>query len=340
MSYVDTIIDDMALFHDAPCDVLTIGNISGWGSGVNWPTGLPIPPEWEGEAVCKMWFHCPETSNNITAGDAARPWNNTDTSRYVGNNAPNTRVQIRGLQLWLLRGSGAGVWEEWMYTPTPGNQMYRANWDDYHVAGDYRIEPAANGGGASMGSIGRGDFENFLWHGWTTGIKAYPSGVRGIASCCYARLILDDPNGPDDRDQANILLGVAGDYFENAEVGQTIPTKAGVTVEPMGYSRLKFVTNEWQLFSFYHNVLMTEAQIRANPPPFYELNLIDDSAPDPEPEPDPDDPEPPSPTPPIVVPTRGSWEAITSGGKANWFAHAAAVTAPSKVRRSRRARMW
>jgi len=36
----------------------------------------------------------------------------------------------------------------------------------------------------------------------------------------------------------------------------------------MGFGRLKYVTNEWQMFGWTN---LSEAQIRANPPPFIGL---------------------------------------------------------------------
>jgi hypothetical protein len=37
----------------------------------------------------------------------------------------------------------------------------------------------------------------------------------------------------------------------------------------MGFSRLKYVTNDWQLFGW---TSLTEAQLRANPPPVFGLS--------------------------------------------------------------------
>jgi hypothetical protein len=77
------------------------------------------------------------------------------------------------------------------------------------------------------------------------------------------RKILDNPNGPDDRNNARILAGGAGDWYRDTATLSSFKTQ-GVNVLYMGFSRMKYITNDWQLFGW---TSLTEAQLRANPPP-------------------------------------------------------------------------
>lgn len=323
MSYIDTLIDDMALFHDAPCDVLGPGGVSGtWGSGYNWPYSNPCPDGW---VSGNMWFHCMETTG-VYANQAAasRPWRMPPP--YTGNQAPNTRVQIADLQLWFLLPDGR--WQLDQYRATPTDQMYNIDWSDEHYTGDFRVEPPENGGGGSMLNIGRGEWEDYNWHGWTTS-KPHPTEYLGFASCCYARKILDDPNGPDDRSQAQLLLALAGDWYRYATTGHTTPVVGNVVDK--GFSRLKYPTTEWQLFGFYSTHSLSQEQIRANPPPFIGLERIDAVVPDPDPPTDPVLPQLPGRS-------QGVWTPKIVSGYEAWAAHEAIVA--SAVRRRRRRRKY
>ncbi|MCZ8106424.1 MAG: hypothetical protein O9972_52175, partial [Burkholderiales bacterium] len=44
-AWIRTIVDDMKLFHDAPCAVLDA--LPGWGSGASWPEATPRPSGWQ-----------------------------------------------------------------------------------------------------------------------------------------------------------------------------------------------------------------------------------------------------------------------------------------------------
>jgi len=70
-----------------------------------------------------------------------------------------------------------------------------------------------------------------------------------------------------DRDKAHVLSACAGDWLEG-QVSVDAREAQGQNVHRMGYGRLKYVTREWQLFGWTN---LSEAQIRANPPPLIGL---------------------------------------------------------------------
>ena len=84
--------------------------------------------------------------------------------------------------------------------------------------------------------------------------------IAGVFSTVQARLILDNENGLDDRDQSEYLLSVGSDYWRNMEIGWDYWKTNGDT----GIGRFKYVTKEWKAFNMH---TLTEEQIRKNPPP-------------------------------------------------------------------------
>jgi hypothetical protein len=212
-----------------------------------------------------MWFHIMEDSQNISSTDAARAWR--VPGPYTGNQAPNTRIQCRDLQLWYL--DLGGVWRLHNHRPAPGAYMPPNSWGNEATAmnnATWRDE-SANGGGASVRDIGRGLYEGHNWHEFTTPLVL--PAYQALASCFIGRKILDNPNGADDRAACRILGAGAGDFYRDELVANgTTRKEVGVTNDPMGYSRFKYFTNDWQLFAFYSLRQVTAAQIRNNPPPF------------------------------------------------------------------------
>lgn len=334
MSYVDTMIEDMTLFHDGPSDVLKV--IRSWGSGAFYPESYNRPAGWTNGL---MWFHMTEDcpANLLSAADAVRPWR--VPGPYTGNPPGNTRVQARDLQLWFLLPNG--TWFLHGHNLRPGSYMPPISWGDEFGAksnATWRAEPDNNGSGASIKDIGYGDYEDYVWHAFTSPRQQLPTSYLAIASCFYARLILDDPNGTDDRASARVLAAGAGDFYIDQATADGGIKIVGGTVSPMGYARFKYVTPQWQMFSFYSTGTLSQAALRANPPPFIGLSILEDSGGGgggggggvtPEP-----------PFNPIALPARGKWFAKDVGGANAWNAHGEASTPDSKIRRRRGVKIW
>ena len=256
-NYVDTLVSDMLLFHDGP--VRTLQYISTWGSGWSYPEWYQRPSGW---TTAGPWGVIMEDYSG--AGTPSPGWR--VAGPYTGNQAPNTRAQVRDMQLWWLLNNGQ--WVRGSYTNAPGGYMYLSSWagEAYSSENAFRLEPN-NGGGRSAQYINRNgpnppayQFENYHWHFFGPRAQV-PSGYIGFATCYFARKILHDPSGADDRASCRLLADTAGDWWITADA-QWDNFK---TNWPMGYNRFKYLTNDWQLISFHS---LTEAQIRANPPPF------------------------------------------------------------------------
>jgi len=301
----------MALYHDGPVDGLDKDfGIPGWGVAADWPRAQPKPDGWQ---YGIMWFHLGEDTSNLTSGDAARPWRyGNNLSIYTGNQSTNTRIQARDLQMWFLLPNGQ--WQLGTHNVTPGNTMYPINWSELDILGNntWRSE-SGNGGGASLKDVGKGAYEHYLWHAFT-GTTPEPSAYLGYVCAYYARLILDDPEGVDDRATCRILAATGGDYYRDEATlsGLKIP---GVNVVDRGFSRFKYITNDWQLFAMYSTNILSEATLRANPPPLYGLQLLDE---------DPTDPNPGFT--PLTVPSVGLWFGKEVSGENAWNIHEAPAT--------------
>lgn len=323
MSYVDTLIDDMALFHDGP--VRTLQYIPTWGSGWNYPESYAKPDGW---TTCGPWG----VIMSDYSGAGTRPWR--VQGPYTGNTAGNTRAQVRDMQLWWLRSDG--VWQLGSHNVTPGGYMYLSSWqgETYTTNNAIRAESDGNGGGRSCQYINMNgpnppQYQFNEWHWHFFGSRAnVPANYIGFATCFFARKILHDPGGPDDRANARLLADTAGDWW----ITPTAQWDNFTTNWPIGYNRFKYLTNDWQLISFYSKSTLSAAQIRANPPPFIGLSILS-TVEEPDPEPDP-------PPAPLALPSRGNWFPLLTSAMNTWTTHAVSNTATNKLRRRRGVKLW
>ncbi len=102
----------------------------------------------------------------------------------------------------------------------------------------------------------------FRQHGWPGGFTfSDPSKVKAIYAEMYARLILHDPNGVDDRHLSKFVVHIS------ADIRNKTPGQDDVYIGDIGMTRYKTITNDWQHFGFLTSDL-TQAEFEANPPPF------------------------------------------------------------------------
>jgi hypothetical protein len=257
--WVDVLVGDMKLFHDGPTAILE--SLPGWGSGANWPEATPRPSGWQ---YAIPWTHTMRDTSHVNGN--GYPWR--VPGPYTGNQAPNTRVQQRDVQMWWLLSNGQ--WVLGTHVARPGSDMYPQNWSEgTQISGSsvWRDE-SANGGGASMRSIGREAYAKHVWHTWGSPHQV-PANAIGAVTVYFSRLILDNPAGPDDRHLARILSGGAGDWYKD-QATLSSPKVIDQNLKYMGFSRLKYVTRDWQMFGW---TSLSEAQTRANPPPIIGLPI-------------------------------------------------------------------
>ncbi len=196
--------------------------------------------------------------NNIPSGwNAFTAWGQI----YVqsGWNPPsnsNTRVQIRALDAWYLSKS-TNKWVLLQHADTVSGAAYVEDFaNDASKPADVKNE-SVNGGGISV-TAGNG----YNYHFWTNRVVITdPSDIAGIYTKFESRLVLNDPNGVDDRASAQYIASDGADYWRNINVGWAADWSNNGSV---GHGRFKPVTKDWQIFSME---TLTPEELRKNPPP-------------------------------------------------------------------------
>jgi hypothetical protein len=171
-----------------------------------------------------------------------------------GNPAANTRVQIRDMELYYL-GKSDGKWHQLQKSLRVEGAAYVEDFvDDINKPADIRSEPDGSI------SVTAGDGYNF--HFWpSAGRVAFPADeIEACFITVQCRLILDDPDGVDDRSQARYLMSVGGDWWESL----TAVWDNWTTNADMGIGRFRFITTEWK---GYNMISLPEEQVLENPPP-------------------------------------------------------------------------
>ena len=235
-----TIINDMTLPPDAPLH--GVPNSFSWASGAAQPQPIPVPAKnWK-----KQWWQ------------AATAWGQV----YIpvkGSKATNTRCQIRNLTTKLLLKSGK--WIMVQSSDAPQGAAFREDFANNESKDAGLRSETANGGGASF-IVGVGPWADHNYHFWPKGERAVidVDNVVGLYTSCEARLILDKPDGPDDRAECKNLLQMGADWWLNQSTGWLPDWSANSGV---GGMRAKWVTPKWQTFNF---CTLAPAAIRAHPP--------------------------------------------------------------------------
>ncbi len=212
------------------------------------PHGVPLSVDWSvaprygAESPPDTW-------------DAAITWGQL-YEWIEGNPALNTRVQIRDLEMYYLSKSDL-KWHLLQSAKRVDGAAYVEDFQgDVNRPADIRMEEEGSI------SVTAGDGYNF--HFWPReGRINFPRGdVKGIYTTVRARLIMDDPEGADDRNAARYVMGVGGDWWESLSAVWDNWT----TNWDMGIGRFRFVTEEWKSFNM---ISLPPDTIRKYPPPFH-----------------------------------------------------------------------
>jgi hypothetical protein len=225
---VQTIIDDMRLPHQ--------GKLHGVPDSYDWSAG-------------------PRLSMGNDPGDfrALTAWGQLYEAAS-GNPAWNSRVQLRNIQTYVL-SKRTNTWTRVQLSGKVAGSAYREDFvGDVNKPADIRVEAT---GGVSVTAGGGYNFHFWPVYGRAT---IDPNDIKGVFTTVRARLILNDPNGPDDRSKARYLLGMGADYWLN-ETAQWDNFKTNGDV---GIGRHKFVKPYWQSFNM---TSLSADELRRNPPP-------------------------------------------------------------------------
>ncbi len=213
------------------------------------PNGVPDSYGW-GEKPRIGYGNIPPDGWN-----AALPWGQVYTD-VKGNSTTNTRFQIRNMQLWYL-SKKENRWKEWSISSNIAGANYAENFqNDTNIEADIRAE-TDNGGGISSTLV-----TGYNFHFWNNDGRTEidPEDIAGVWTSLESRLILDDPDATDDREEARLMMSAGADYWENVSIAwDQWKTNGDIFI-----GRFRYLTREWQ--TFYAHTL-TEEQLKINPPP-------------------------------------------------------------------------
>jgi len=265
---VQTILDDMGLSNDAP--LLGIPNFD-WAVHQN-PGQLSMGADPRG-CIAHSWW---QNASGVWPQYKDCDWWTGYVQWFVvfegvGNNANNVRVESRNPQSWYLSKT-TGQWAL-IGEATKTGWFYATKTNVMWVPGT--IDSYTGEGGSTVMRVDRN--AQYTYHGvWPQGtidISAIAHDIAAVYTTVEARLVVDDPSRPDDRDQAIWLFQSGADYYPdvNAKAVNTYPPGVGL-------SRSKRVTSDWQAFNFAttNNARkdyqgpdhgLTAQQLFDNPPP-------------------------------------------------------------------------
>lgn len=226
---LETIINDMKLPHEGH------------------PHGVPLSWDWAQQPRLGK-------GNNPGSFRAMIAWGQVYEDSY-GNPAKNTRVQIKDIRAYML-SKRDGQWHLLQSSYLVNGASFRENFEyNSSKEPDYRLE--------NDGSISVKAGDGYNVHFWTaTGrVTIDPEDIAGILTTVQARLIVDNPNQPDDRLQARYLLDMGGDYWLNLDAGWIFLK----TNQDIGIGRFRYVTTEWKSFNMH---TLSEEELLQNPPLF------------------------------------------------------------------------
>ena len=213
--------------------------------------GVPSNYSWYESSAQPGWGNSPRTdwhaATALGAVYAVEGWH--------PDQAPNTRVQLRDDQLWILSKS-SGKWTEAQY-PTIQGGAFRSDFANNAGKGITTKDESNNGGGLSVTA---GDGYNYhFWAGQRATID--PTDIGGVYSVFQARLVQDDLTKPDDRASAHYLAGGGGDYWRSQDAAWASDWSANGGING---GRMKIVTNDFKSFSME---TLSAEDMAKNPPP-------------------------------------------------------------------------
>lgn len=171
----------------------------------------------------------------------------------AGSPSNNTRVQIRDMQTYLLSKKD-GKWHLIQDSAGVKGSAFKEDFGGHkNVPADVRQE--------SDGSVSVKLTPGYNYHFWpTTGRTTIdPKDVAGVYTTAQARLVVDNPKQPDDRNKARFLMNVGADYWLNNSVGWGRDVHGDVAI-----GRFRYIDSQWDAFNM---TSLSEAEIRKNPPP-------------------------------------------------------------------------
>jgi hypothetical protein len=152
----------------------------------------------------------------------------------AGSPARNVRVACRDISLWLL-SRRTGRWRRVNASKSVNGANYVEDFvGNASLPADLRQEP----GGAVSATLGGG--YNFHVYALKERSVIDPTDVAGVVSLYSARVIMDDPAGPDERHLARYLASAGADYWRDRHIGA-----APGTVADVGIGKARYLGPDW-----------------------------------------------------------------------------------------------
>ena len=151
-----------------------------------------------------------------------------------GSPARNVRVSCRDISLWLL-SRRTGKWRRANASKSVNGANYVEDFEgNASKPADLRQEPH----GAVSATLGGG--YNFHIYALRERAVIDPTDIAGVVSVYSARVIMDDPAGPDERHLARYLASGGADYWLDKHVGA-----AKGTVADVGIGKARYLGPDW-----------------------------------------------------------------------------------------------
>lgn len=214
-----------------------------WGSGNPCKCSTAVPAQnWKGQ----FW-------------GAMTSWGQAYIARS-GSPATNVRVQIRNLKAWQVYNDGS--WHLVQSAGSPEGAAFVENFANNRATGPDTRDESSNGGGISV-TVGVKGFSGYNYHFWPQGGRAGVDHnvIHGVFTTAEARLIVDDPNKPDDRASSRTILQMGADWWLDQNVGWLPDWSANSGING---GRSKWITSQWQS---YNMTTLPINELKANPPP-------------------------------------------------------------------------
>jgi hypothetical protein len=181
----------------------------------------------------------------------------------------NVRVELRNMETYVWSNRDQAWSRVQANARVEGGHYVEDFAGNTSTSADLRDEAD---GGNSTGMIPGYNFH--FWPAGDRGSLADPSDIGGVFTTVQARLVLDDPSGPDNRSQARYLANAGADWWRTT----TAPFGDGTNNPAVGQSRFTYLGSDWMAIDFYTGGpsatvpnSLTETQLRTSPPPINTL---------------------------------------------------------------------
>lgn len=198
------------------------------------------------------YWSCCVVGQEYADGDywtGMNPWVMVHT--MPDNRATNTRVQLSAIRAYILSKES----NKWSLVQTRTITGSRYDTNPGHVD-DHANVRYSNGYALLKPEPYEPHERKLMFHGWGEPMHLErPGDIKAVHIAVWARLVKDDPNGPDDRHLARYTLQVGGDYYPykdaNLESNPRLRMKNGGKWFPgIGNGRAAYVGNSFRLTSF------------------------------------------------------------------------------------------